>query len=172
MSRTKARILHVDDHQDTRLMMAALLNDCGYGVLTAGTVAEALELVREISFDLYLLDVRLPDGTGVELCEKLRAMHPAIPIIYYSAYGDLADHEAALCRCGDAYLRKPVCISDIEQTIAGLLEKAGTAVRSHTPYSPEPCSRTRRSGAAALAFVTGAPLPRIERNATPAMRRK
>ena len=125
MSRTKARILHVDDHQDTRLMMAALLNDCGYGVLTAGSVAEALELVREISFDLYLLDVRLPDGTGVELCEKLRAANPAIPIIYYSAYGDLADHEAALCRCGDAYLRKPVCISDIEQTIAGLLEKNG-----------------------------------------------
>ena len=108
-------------------MMAALLNDCGYGVLTAGSVAEALELVREISFDLYILDVRLPDGTGVELCEKLRATHPAIPIIYYSAYGDRADHETALARCGDAYLQKPVCISDIEQTIAGLLAKAGTA---------------------------------------------
>jgi CheY-like chemotaxis protein len=129
MTRTKARILHVDDHQDTRLMMAALLNDCGYGVLTAGSVAEALELVREISFDLYILDVRLPDGTGVELCEKLRAMHPSIPILYYSAYGDLADHEAALCRCGDAYLRKPVCISDIEQTIAGLLEKPDSSAR-------------------------------------------
>ena len=47
MERTKARILHVDDHQDTRLMMAALLQDCGYGVLTAGSVAEALELARE-----------------------------------------------------------------------------------------------------------------------------
>src|SRR5438045_5122051 len=49
MERTKARILHVDDHQDTRLMMAALLQDCGYGVLTAGSVAEGLELAREIN---------------------------------------------------------------------------------------------------------------------------
>ena len=72
MERTKARILHVDDHQDTRLMMAALLQDCGYGVLTAGSVTEGLELAKEIEFDLYILDVRLPDGTGVELCLDIR----------------------------------------------------------------------------------------------------
>jgi CheY-like chemotaxis protein len=124
MASTKARILHVDDHQDTRLMMAALLNDCGYGVLTAGSVAEALELAKEIEFDLYILDVRLPDGTGVELCEQLREMRPAIPIIYYSAYGDVADHEAALARCGETYLRKPMCIDDIEQSIKQLLERS------------------------------------------------
>src|SRR3954468_5668972 len=96
MERTKARILHVDDHQDTRLMMAALLQDCGYGVLTAGSVAEGFELAKEIRFDLYILDVRLPDGTGVELCQKLRALHPTTPILYYSAYGDEADHQSAL----------------------------------------------------------------------------
>ena len=121
MERTKARILHVDDHQDTRLMMAALLQDCGYGVLTAGSVAEGWDLAREINFDLYILDVRLPDGTGVELCQKLRAAHPSVPILYYSAYGDEADHQSALATCGDAYLKKPVCIADIQETIARLL---------------------------------------------------
>ena len=123
MERTKARILHVDDHQDTRLMMAALLQDCGYGVLTAGSVAEGFELAKEIDFDLYILDVRLPDGTGVELCQKLRALRPTIPILYYSAYGNEADHENALALCGDAYLKKPVCIADIESSIAELLAK-------------------------------------------------
>ena len=103
-------------------MMAALLNDCGYGVLTAGSVAEALDLAKEINFDLYILDVRLPDGTGVELCEQLREMRPRVPIIYYSAYGGVSDHEAALARCGETYLRKPVCIADIEQSIAQLLD--------------------------------------------------
>jgi len=122
--RTKARILHVDDHQDTRLMMAALLQDCGYGVLTAGSVTEGLELAREINFDLYILDVWLPDGTGVELCQKLRERNPSIPILYYSAYGDEADHQHALQTCGDAYLKKPVCIADIQETIAELLSKA------------------------------------------------
>jgi CheY-like chemotaxis protein len=121
MERTKARILHVDDHQDTRLMMAALLQDCGYGVLTAGSVAEGFDLAKEIDFDLYILDVRLPDGTGVELCQKLRALRPTIPILYYSAYGDEEDHENALATCGDAYLKKPVCIADIESSIAQLL---------------------------------------------------
>jgi CheY-like chemotaxis protein len=121
MERTKARILHVDDHQDTRLMMAALLQDCGYGVLTAGSVSEGLDLAREIEFDLYILDVRLPDGTGVELCRKLREFHPKTPILYYSAYGDETDHQNALAVCGDAYLKKPVCIADIQDSIAQLL---------------------------------------------------
>ena len=121
---TKARILHVDDHQDTRLMMAALLQDCGYGVMTAGSVAEGLELAKEITFDLYILDVRLPDGTGVELCQKLRALRPGVPILYYSAYGNEADHQTALAACGDAYLKKPVSIAEIESLIAKML--AGT----------------------------------------------
>src|SRR5438477_3858175 len=115
--KTKARILHVDDHQDTRLMMAALLQDRGYGVLTAGSVGEALELAKDISFDLYILDVRLPDGTGVELCKKLRAMRPGVPIMYYSAYGDAAEVDRSLGMCGDAYLKKPVCIADVEDLV-------------------------------------------------------
>jgi DNA-binding response OmpR family regulator len=122
MEQTKARILHVDDHQDTRLMMAALLQDRGYGVMTAGSMTEALELVKDITFDLYILDVRLPDGTGVELCQKLREKHVRVPIIYYSAYGDAAEVENALGRCGDAYLKKPVCIGDIENLVARLLK--------------------------------------------------
>lgn len=123
MEQTKARILHVDDHQDTRLMMAALLQERGYGVLTAGSVGEGLQLAKDIAFDLYILDVRLPDGTGVELCQKLREMHPGIPILYYSAYGDAPEVESALAICGDAYLKKPVCIADIEDLVASLLAK-------------------------------------------------
>ena len=121
MQQTKARILHVEDHQDTRLIMAALLQDRDYGVLTAGSVGEALELAKDIAFDLYILDVRLPDGTGVELCQKLRTMRPGVPIIYYSAYGDAAEVDRALGICGDAYLKKPVCIADIEELVARLL---------------------------------------------------
>jgi DNA-binding response OmpR family regulator len=65
--------------------------------------------------------VRLPDGTGVELCQKLRELHPQTPILYYSAYGDEADHQEALKTCGDAYLKKPVCIAEIQECIARLL---------------------------------------------------
>src|SRR5205814_10018066 len=113
MERTKARILHVDDHQDTRLMMAALLQDCGYGVLTAGSVADGFELAKEIDFDLYILDVRLPDRTGVELCQKLRAPRPTIPILYNSAYENDEAHETARAAGGAAYLKTPGSVAEI-----------------------------------------------------------
>ena len=103
-------------------MIAALLQDRGYGVMTAGSVAEAIDLAKNIEFDLYILDIRLPDGTGVELCRKLKLIHPGVPKIYYSAYGDPHDVERALCDCGDAYLKKPVCIADIEVVVERLIK--------------------------------------------------
>ena len=103
-------------------MMAALLADCGYGVMTAGSVAEGLELAREIDFDLFILDVRLPDGTGIELCQKLRESHPKVPVIYYSAYGENNESERAVATCGDAFLRKPLSIADIEAAVQRFLK--------------------------------------------------
>lgn len=105
-------------------MMATLLGDSGYGVITAGTIVEGLRLAKEMDFDLYLLDVRLPDGTGVELCQKLRELHPNVPVLYYSAYGEESEHQKAIATCGDAYLRKPVAIADIENAIGKLLARS------------------------------------------------
>jgi len=104
-------------------MMAALLGDSGYGVITAGTIVEGLRMAKEMDFDLYLLDIRLPDGTGVELCQKLRQLRPAVPVLYYSAYGEESEHQKAIASCGEAYLRKPVAIADIEDAIGKLLRK-------------------------------------------------
>jgi CheY-like chemotaxis protein len=123
MQQTRARILHVDDHQDTRLIIAALLNDLGYGVMTAGSVAEAVSLATEIQYDLFILDVRLPDGTGIELCQQLRQLQPGVPVLYYSAYGEEAEHRAAVDTCGTAYLRKPVCGADMEECVKQLLNE-------------------------------------------------
>ena len=117
----KGRILHVDDDPDIRLMMAASLQDFGYVVATAGTNAEALELAKQFKFDLSILDVRLPDGSGIDLCQKIKELQPAAPAIYYSAYASDEEQEAALSVAGDAYLKKPVSASVLEQTITDLL---------------------------------------------------
>jgi CheY-like chemotaxis protein len=119
----KLQILHVDDDPDIRLLMAGSLSDFGYTVVTAGTVAEALQLAKEISFNLFILDVRLPDGTGIELCQQLRKLQPRAPVVYYSAYADDTAQKKALSICGDAYLRKPISAIELEQTIAGLLSQ-------------------------------------------------
>ena len=126
--KTKARILHVDDNQDTRLLMAAVLGDAQYGVMTAGTMAEALQLAREIEFDLFILDIRLDDGSGIDLCQKLRKLQPDVGVLYYSAYASDEEQQKALSICGDAYLRKPVGIADLEEAVADLLAKKGIGV--------------------------------------------
>ncbi len=119
----KPLILHVDDDPDVRLLMVGSLQELGYTVLTAGTVKEALELGKDTKFDLCILDVRLPDGTGVELCQQLRALQPEAPIVYYSAYADQDSQEKALSVCGDAYLRKPTSMYEWEGTIKELLAR-------------------------------------------------
>ena len=121
MEGKKAHILHVDDDPDIRLLMAGSLSEFGYTVVTAGTVAEAIQLAKEIPFSLCILDVRLPDGTGIELCQWLRKLQPGVPIVYYSAYADDTAQKEALSVCGDAYLRKPTSAAELEQMIAAVL---------------------------------------------------
>ena len=119
----KAQILHVDDDPDIRLMMSACLREFGYVVATAATNAEALELAEKVKFDLFILDVRLPDGNGIELCQKVNQLQPNSPVVYYSAYASNEEQKAALSVAGDAYLKKPVSVRVLENTIAKLLNQ-------------------------------------------------
>lgn len=118
-----AQILHVDDDPDIRLLMAASLQEFGYRVATASNIAEALQLARSFQFDLCILDVKLPDGTGIELCQQLRQLQEGAPIVYYSGHSDVATAEQALRICGDAYLKKPVSIEELDRTISNLLQQ-------------------------------------------------
>src|ERR1700686_1927469 len=118
----KAHVLHVDDDPDIRLLISASLRDFGYVVATAGTNAEALELAKQYKFDLCILDVRLPDGSGIELCQKIHVLQPKVPVLYYSAYASDEEQEAALSVCGDSYLKKPVSAAKLQQTISDLLD--------------------------------------------------
>jgi len=126
----KARVLHVDDDPDIRLLIAASLQDFGYVVATAGTNAEGLELARQYKFDLAILDVRLPDGTGIDLCQKIHKVQPKIPTLYYSGYASDEEQEAALSVCGNAYLKKPVSAKQLKQTIARLLKPKRKAAQN------------------------------------------
>ena len=103
--------------------MAGTLQELGHIVITAGSVTEALKLAQSFRFNLCILDVRLPDGTGVELCQQLRTLQPNVPIVYYSAYAETDEQQRALAVCGDAYLKKPASMAELERTITGLLHK-------------------------------------------------
>ncbi len=118
---TKAHILYVEDDPDTRGIIEVFLSGQGYKVKTAGDSAEALNKAEKDKFDLFMLDVRLPDGLGADLALKLRGMHPSTPIVYYTAYAFPEERLETMAKCGEAYLIKPDSFEDIEETIENLV---------------------------------------------------
>lgn len=105
--------------------LAWSLRKNGYEIETAGTIKEAEELLAEAgSFDLFLLDVTLPDGNGFMLCERLRGAGDETPIIFLTA----ADEETSVIRgldCGgDDYVTKPFKVGELCSRIRALLRRS------------------------------------------------
>jgi CheY-like chemotaxis protein len=107
MSEVKCRILCVDDHEDTPEMLKLLLSQSDYEVHPAHSMEEALELAQKYEFDLYVLDKRLPDGTGMELWIKLNALTPGVPCIFYSGDAYEVHRLEAIAAGAHAYVPKP-----------------------------------------------------------------
>jgi two-component system, OmpR family, alkaline phosphatase synthesis response regulator PhoP len=100
-------ILCVEDDEDTRSMLAYLLRLENYEVATAGSAGDALELAESKPFDLFILDVWLPDENGNSLCRRLRALDPYTPVIIYSGAVSDTDQQAAQQAEADAFVGKP-----------------------------------------------------------------
>lgn len=99
----------------------------GFEVESARTVKEGLDLFSKngVSYDLLLLDVTLPDGTGFDICEKIRKQGNTVPIIFLTA----ADEEVNIVRgldCGgDDYITKPFKLGELCSRIRALLRRTG-----------------------------------------------
>ena len=102
----RPRILSVDDHEDTLLLLQALLGSTGYDVAGAPSVAEGLKVAKGSDFDLYLLDFKFGDGTGRELCERIREFDPDTPILFFSGSHPALQQEALSCGAR-GYVMKP-----------------------------------------------------------------
>ena len=124
MSTPGWRVLCVEDHQDTSELISVLLGMRGYQVTAAGTLAEGLRLAKSEQFDLYLLDERLPDGTGEELCGKIREFDPDTPIVIHSADARETTRKRLLSTCAQAFVTKPSDLDILSRIIAELLEKS------------------------------------------------
>jgi len=114
MSEIKCRILYVDDHEDSSEMLKLVLAEADYEVHIAETVEQALKLAQSLEFDLYVLDKRLPDGSGMDLCRALAKLTPGVPCVFYS--GDVYEiHRQEAIEAGArAYIPKP----DLDALIA------------------------------------------------------
>jgi DNA-binding NarL/FixJ family response regulator len=104
------RLLLVDDHEVVRQGLAALLarRPAFQVVAEAGTVAEALAAARRFRPDLVIMDVRLPDGTGIEACRDIRAEMPETRVVMLTSYPDEDAVLAAILAGASGYLLKQI----------------------------------------------------------------
>lgn len=112
------RLLVVEDHEDTLATLERLLTRRGYAVRTATTIAEALEVAAEYSFDVLVSDIGLPDGRGTDLLERigqLRGVRP--PAIAMSGFGMEDDLGRSREAGFSEHLTKPVEFSSLHQAI-------------------------------------------------------
>ena len=111
----KLRLLVVDDHEVVRQGLAALLNrrDAFQVVAEAGTVEEALSAVERFAPDLVIMDVRLPDGSGIEACRDIRAEHPDVRVVMLTSYPDEEAVLSAIVAGASGYLLKQVRARDL-----------------------------------------------------------
>ena len=102
------RVLIVDDHTVVRIGLRSLLgHTAGFRVVgEAGTVAEALALTERSTPDVVLMDIRLPDGSGVEACRKIKADHPETRVVMLTSYSDEEAIVGAVMAGASGYLLK------------------------------------------------------------------
>ncbi len=108
-------LLVVDDHEVVRQGLVALLDRrTGFQVVAeAGTAAEALEQARRFQPDLVVMDVRLPDGSGIEACREIRSELPNTRVVMLTSYPDEDAVLAAIVAGASGYLLKQVRARDL-----------------------------------------------------------
>jgi len=119
-----ARILAVDDDPKILNLMRRGLAFAGYGVDLAPDGEQALAIARERPPDLVVLDVMLPGLDGLEVCRRLRAGEPNLPILLLTAKDRVPDRVAGLDAGADDYLIKPFAFDELLARIRALLRRA------------------------------------------------
>jgi len=128
------RLLVVDDHEVVRQGLVSLLERREHFqvVAEAGTAAEAVEMARKFEPDLVVMDVRLPDGSGIEACREIRAEFPGTKVVILTSYPDEEAVLSAIIAGASGYLLKQIrgrdLISSLESVGRGdsLLDPAVT----------------------------------------------
>jgi DNA-binding NtrC family response regulator len=113
----QARILIVDDDENIRRTMTAILEYEGYIVDSAANGKEAIEKTNSSTYNLALLDIRLPDIEGVELLKLMKDSVPRTRKIMVTGYPSMQNAISAVNKRADAYLIKPVDIEKLLETV-------------------------------------------------------
>ena len=174
MASSVAQVLVVDDEPDLRTLYELTLVREGYHVDTVGTLAEGWQQLEDRRFDVVITDMRLPDGMGLELLQRMQAQQRAERCIVMTAYGSAENAVEALKAGAFDYLTKPVDLKQFRSVVASALHEreappprvrsagsAGNGAKAATAGKPEPAGG---AGQAALDRLVGdsAPMQRVK----------
>jgi two-component system, OmpR family, phosphate regulon response regulator PhoB len=129
-----AHVLIVDDEQDLAELIDFNLRAAGFSTRVALTGEGALSVAREQRMDLVLLDLMLPDMSGVEVCRQLRshASTRELPIIMLTAKGEEADRVRGFEAGADDYVTKPFSVRELVLRLRAILRRSSTGSREES----------------------------------------
>jgi CheY-like chemotaxis protein len=116
-SKVAMKVLLIEDHEDTALIIARGLETVGHSVARANSVASAVAVLTREQFDVIISDIGLPDGNGIPLIYAIREFCH-VPAIALTGYGNPEDIERCLRAGFNRHLTKPVSFETLRQTIA------------------------------------------------------
>ncbi|MHA6137322.1 sigma-54-dependent transcriptional regulator [Pseudomonas mohnii] len=119
--KSRQKVLIVDDEPDIRELLEITLGRMKLDTYSARNVGEALGLLKRERFDLCLTDMRLPDGTGLELVQHIQRRYPQVPVAMITAYGNVETAINALKAGAFDFLSKPVDLGRLRELVASAL---------------------------------------------------
>jgi DNA-binding response OmpR family regulator len=122
-SQKKQKILLVEDNRELLESNTLMLELNGYEVLTAADLTRAKTLIATSPPDAIVMDIKLPDGSGLDLCREIRGLL-VVPILFLSGLGEKSDIVAGLRAGGDDYLAKPFDYEVLEARVEALLRRS------------------------------------------------
>lgn len=132
-------ILVVDDQLGIRRLLQAVFGEVGHTVWLAAGGDQALELVREHTPDVALIDVKMPGMGGVELLTEMRRLAPAMPVIMMTAYGETEVLDSAYAHGARYAVAKPFDIEVLKREVQRVVREAQmpVAAEGKEPYGGE-----------------------------------
>ncbi len=125
----KPRILIVDDEERFRNTMKRLLDAEGHKAQAAGSALEALDILSKESFDVVILDVRMPEMTGVEALKRIRKIDPYMEVIIMTGYASVDTAREIMSTGAFDYLFKPYSIETLLEKIEAAYDRKLSRMR-------------------------------------------
>ncbi|WP_272003275.1 response regulator transcription factor [Roseovarius sp. ZX-A-9] len=149
------RLLYIEDNEKLALNTSASLRKAGFVVDVVATAGDALHAAKSFDYDVFILDLGLPDRDGLDLLPQIKQSNPQTPVIICTARDALEDRIKGLNTGSDDYLIKPFAVTELIARINAVLRRPGGALGVTLTFGNvtfETTDRTLTIGGVASAF--------------------